>query len=68
MLLQQLARYEDAYKRSLKFASFNMIDGIANLNSPFYELARLYKSKIKKTTRALVPLPALAITIARPVK
>lgn len=48
ILLQQLARYEDAYKRALKFASFNMVDGIPNLNSPFYELAKLYKNKIKK--------------------
>ena len=46
-LLKQLARYDDAYKRALKFASINSDDGVADLTSPFYDLVKYYKGKIK---------------------
>lgn len=52
-LLRQLARYEDAYKRALRFASYNMADGVANLDSPFYELVKHYKNKIRKLRNEL---------------
>ena len=45
-LLRQLTRYENAYKRALQFARTEGGSGLIDLNSPMYEVVRLFKSKV----------------------
>ena len=52
-LLQQLSRYEEAYKRALRFASYNTVNGVPDLSSPFYELVKDYKARILKLRKEL---------------
>ena len=52
-ILKMLARYEDAYKRSLTFAKLNSGCGVVDLSSPLYEMVRYYKNKINELRKKL---------------
>lgn len=55
-ILRLLSRYEDAYKKLIKWTSAEYKDRILNISSPMFEMARMYKNKINKLRKELKEL------------
>lgn len=59
-ILRSLTRYEDAHKRALKMAMSNSIEtatGVeVRIDSPIFEIVRMYKKKIKALRKELKEL------------